>query len=241
LCHAWRSPPPRSQTMASWCGWRPPMGHPSPSQLLHLRAWSALCASPSPGVWSGPHWPACACTSPLRRRQRCGRANAPASPSRCSRPRRARPVVLVAAQTPGASRWVDRLAGMSAPSPSLLAACRGNPVLASILQARGIGAEAAATLLADPPAVPADPFLLPGVDRAVACLRDAARQRQVCAIVGDFDCDGLGGTALLAEGLGALGLEVRTLLPHRLRDGYGLATHHVEALAAEGIRMLMTV
>jgi single-stranded-DNA-specific exonuclease len=79
------------------------------------------------------------------------------------------------------------------------------------------------------------------VDCAVTRLRNAARQRQVCAIVGDFDCDGLGGTALLAEGLAAMGLGVRTLLPHRLRDGYGLATHHVETLATEGIRLLVTV
>lgn len=150
----------------------------------------------------------------------------------------AAPLVRRSRDTP---RWMDRPAGPAPPGAPLLAACGGNPVLAAILQARGLDAVRAADLLADPPAAPADPFLLPGVDDAVDCLRDAAREPRTCAIVGDFDCDGLTGTALLAEGLSRIGLDVRTVLPHRLRDGYGLSVQHVEALAAAGIRLLLTV
>jgi single-stranded-DNA-specific exonuclease len=140
-----------------------------------------------------------------------------------------------------APRWVDRATGVGAPPATLSAACGGNEVLAAILQARGLTVEHAATLLAEPAAALTDPFLLPDMDRAVACLRAAAATGQRCGIVGDFDCDGLTGTTLLAEGLATLGLAVQTLLPHRLRDGYGLAPQHVEQLAADGCRLLLTV
>lgn len=143
--------------------------------------------------------------------------------------------------TPATPRWVDRAPRDSRPSSRLLDTCHGNAVLASILQARGLTPDDAAALLDDTSASLADPFLFAGMDTAVACLRAAARQQQRCAVFGDFDCDGVAGTALLAEGLSTLGLPVSTLLPQRLRDGYGLAPHHVEQIAAEGSRLLVTV
>ena len=118
--------------------------------------------------------------------------------------------------------------------------CGGNSVLAALLHARGVAAAEAGALLGQPPAALADPFLLAGMEEAVSCLQAAARAEQPCVVFGDYDGDGLAATALLATDLARLGLRVQTLLPLR-QEGYGLAPHHVDTVAAAGVRLLVTV
>lgn len=144
---------------------------------------------------------------------------------------------------PDAARplWRDRPGVGRPPDAALLAACAGNLALASVLAARGLDGPAATALLRAEEQPQADPFLFGAMRRAVDRLRAAARAAEPCAVFGDFDCDGLTGTALLTEGLTSLGLPVTALLPSRRRDGYGLSPHHVETLAAGGLRLLVTV
>lgn len=60
-------------------------------------------------------------------------------------------------------------------------------------------------------------------------------------IVGDYDVDGVSSLALLRATLEACGVAVRTVVPHRMRDGYGIQTAHVEQAVAEGASLLVTV
>lgn len=60
-------------------------------------------------------------------------------------------------------------------------------------------------------------------------------------IFGDYDCDGITATVLLARYFYRRGIRPSLRLPHRLKEGYGLQTAAVEELASAGVRLLITV
>ena len=56
----------------------------------------------------------------------------------------------------------------------------------------------------------------------------AIHERQVIAVYGDYDADGVTATALLVDVLERLGGRVSPFLPHRLEEGYGLSDEGLE-------------
>lgn len=92
-----------------------------------------------------------------------------------------------------------------------------------------------------------DPFELEEMDRAVERVRQAARDGERVAVHGDFDVDGITGSALLHETLCALsvdGSRVRCeppFIPDRATDGYGVAGRMVREWADRGVTLLLTV
>ena len=86
-----------------------------------------------------------------------------------------------------------------------------------------------------------DPFLMRGMDRAVARLCAARDAHETVAIVGDYDVDGVTGTALLVVVLRACGIEVEPVLPNRLIDGYGFQEAQVERAKELGCGLIVTV
>jgi len=86
-----------------------------------------------------------------------------------------------------------------------------------------------------------NPFLLSDMHQAVARIYRALLSGENIAIYGDFDVDGIVGTALLAQGLSTLGGKVTPYIPHRLTEGYGLKTAALENLYREGISLVITV
>ncbi len=87
----------------------------------------------------------------------------------------------------------------------------------------------------------ADPSLLPDIQLAVARIYRALLSGETIAIYGDFDADGITGTALLVQGLSSLGGKVIPYIPHRLTEGYGLKTTALENLHQQGISLVITV
>jgi single-stranded-DNA-specific exonuclease len=85
-----------------------------------------------------------------------------------------------------------------------------------------------------------DPFLLAGMEEAVARLLDARDRKETVAIVGDYDVDGISATALLLAVFAACGIVARAVLPHRLREGYGFQAVHVERAQAQGCGLIVT-
>ena len=61
------------------------------------------------------------------------------------------------------------------------------------------------------------------------------------AVYGDFDADGITATALLVQGLSALGGKVVPYIPHRHHEGYGLQVAALEKLRKRGISLVITV
>ncbi|MDY0092227.1 MAG: single-stranded-DNA-specific exonuclease RecJ [Candidatus Vecturithrix sp.] len=87
-----------------------------------------------------------------------------------------------------------------------------------------------------------DPFLMSDMQNAVDLLRTAQRDHWRVMIVGDYDADGITGTALLSETFEALGIqEVICRLPHRIRDGYGFQPHIVQEAIRDHVDLIVTV
>jgi single-stranded-DNA-specific exonuclease len=131
-------------------------------------------------------------------------------------------------------------------SPSAIERLAGElqlaPLTARVLAQRGLGsAEAGRGFLRSSLASLPDPFLLPGMDRAVARLAAAVEAGERIAVHGDYDVDGITGTALLVETLRLLGAEVESHIPLRLKDGYGLSAEALQKAAAGGARVALSV
>jgi single-stranded-DNA-specific exonuclease len=86
-----------------------------------------------------------------------------------------------------------------------------------------------------------DPLLIPGMTEAVDRIEQAIRDKQAITVYGDYDADGIPGTALLVEALGRLGAEVDYLIPERELDGYGLSVGPIDRLARRGTGLIVTV
>ncbi len=113
--------------------------------------------------------------------------------------------------------------------------------MAWILVRRGLGdPEAAREFLAADGDL-GDPEAIDGVGAAADRLVEAIQRGERVAIHGDYDCDGVCSTAILAGALRARGGDVLTFLPSRFTDGYGVSEATVERLADEGARVLTCV
>ena len=138
-------------------------------------------------------------------------------------------------------RWESRIADADALTnladvPSL------HPLVARILVARGVNtADDAARFLSPSLSALHDPSLLRGMEAAVARLRAARRNRETVCIYGDYDVDGITGTALLVSFLRAVGIECRYFIPNRFDDGYGLGRDAIDRIAADGADLIVSV
>jgi single-stranded-DNA-specific exonuclease len=117
-----------------------------------------------------------------------------------------------------------------------------HPLLAQLLCNRGISEPSQVELfLSADKRLEADPFLLPDIHQAVSRTYQALLTGEEIAIYGDFDADGITATALLVQGISALGGKVIPYIPHRYREGYGLQVATLEKLRKQGINLVITV
>ena len=87
-----------------------------------------------------------------------------------------------------------------------------------------------------------NPFLMPDMEKAVDMIRHVQKDNRTVMIVGDYDADGITGTALLYEMCKAIGIQdVRCRLPHRIRDGYGCQPHIIQEAIRDGVDLVITV
>jgi len=118
----------------------------------------------------------------------------------------------------------------------------GSPILAQLLLNRQVmDAEGAQRFLSAPMKELHDPELLPGVNLAVELLLDAVREGKRICVYGDYDVDGVTGTAILLTCLKHLGAQVEFHVPHRLEEGYGLNSQTLSTLAERGVQLVVTV
>ena len=117
------------------------------------------------------------------------------------------------------------------------------PAFASILTRMGLDQEAAARQFLFPRLRNlGDPFAISGVCSAVDRIFLALDAGQKVVLYGDYDVDGVASVALLFRVLKAFGADVRTFLPHRLEEGYGLSEEAVQrCLATCSPRLLMAL
>ncbi|MEM6429994.1 MAG: single-stranded-DNA-specific exonuclease RecJ [Deinococcota bacterium] len=97
------------------------------------------------------------------------------------------------------------------------------PLLASVLWARGFRGDALSHLT--PPLTLTQ---IPDLEAAAARLEHALKHKKRILIHGDYDADGITGTAVLTLGLRELGGNVTPFIPHRVKDGYGISPNRVD-------------
>ena len=141
----------------------------------------------------------------------------------------------MAKEAPAAKQWRVR---PSAPIGSM-----GTPdippIVAQVLHNRGISDSPGLNSFLNPDLH--DPFLLSGMETACDRLYEAVQAGETIGVFGDFDVDGVTGTALVAEGLGDLGARVLPYIPDRLAEGHGLSEAAVLVLKESGVSVLVTV
>ena len=116
------------------------------------------------------------------------------------------------------------------------------PAIAQVLARRGIDTPQKLSALLDPPhRLPYDPLRITGMDIALKRLYAAVNNGERVGVFGDFDVDGVTGTAIIFEGLTSLGVPVTPYLPHRVDEGHGLSNAAIDSLAAQGVTLIVTV
>jgi len=86
-----------------------------------------------------------------------------------------------------------------------------------------------------------DPFAMVDMDKAADRVADAIINSEKIHIFGDFDADGVNGTAILLEALRAAGSDVSFSIPHRADDGHGVDAGVVRDVAASGCKLGISV
>jgi single-stranded-DNA-specific exonuclease len=124
----------------------------------------------------------------------------------------------------------------------LAAALNIAPLAARVLFARGFRDAAAARRFLHPSISDLhDPYLLKSMSEAVARLRRAIENKEPILLYGDYDVDGTSAVVILKKGLDVLGAISSFHVPHRLRDGYGMKSEVVDAAAAAGVKLIVSV
>ncbi|MCY4367300.1 MAG: single-stranded-DNA-specific exonuclease RecJ [Chloroflexi bacterium] len=123
-----------------------------------------------------------------------------------------------------------------------------SPAIARVLLARGIDSSEKLQLFLNPPhRLPHCPMRLEGMESALQLLNQTINSpstegtSKLVGIVGDFDVDGITGTAILTEVLTDFGLDALPYLPDRVAEGHGLSEEAVRYFSGLGARLIITV
>lgn len=120
----------------------------------------------------------------------------------------------------------------------------GLPLVPRVLAARGLEDGDRVRRFCDPRLTDLhEPHLMPGVDAAADRIARALRGGERIVIYCDYDVDGIAACAILWHVLKSLApdADVRTYVPHRLEEGYGLNAEALELLRREGANLVVTV
>ena len=83
--------------------------------------------------------------------------------------------------------------------------------------------------------------LFPELEKAVVRLHSAIKNKELIFVYGDYDVDGITGSAILWETIDYLGGFVLPYIPSRQSEGYGLHSEALEQLKKEGARVVISV
>ena len=86
-----------------------------------------------------------------------------------------------------------------------------------------------------------DPFGMADMQRAALRVVEALSAGEPIHIFGDFDADGVNGTAILVEALRAVGGDVSFSIPHRVDQGHGIGEEAVQRAVENGCRLGISV
>jgi len=112
-------------------------------------------------------------------------------------------------------------------------------LVAQVLGCRGIAVSEMAAFLAARPADAGPPMR--DLDRAVERLRRALATGERIVVYGDYDVDGIAGSAILVRVFRELGATVAAYIPNRYEEGYGINAAALRHLATDGAKVVVSV
>lgn len=116
-----------------------------------------------------------------------------------------------------------------------------DPVLARIIRNRGVeGAENIRKFLYGGKEEFYAPELLKDSEKGAELLLWAIAEKKKIRVIGDYDVDGICSTHILRSGLQRAGALVDAVIPHRMKDGYGLNDHLIYQAREDGCELLIT-
>ncbi|MEC2072125.1 single-stranded-DNA-specific exonuclease RecJ [Alkalihalophilus marmarensis] len=115
-------------------------------------------------------------------------------------------------------------------------------LVAQLLINRGIETpEAARTFLYTKEMTYHDPYLLKGMDKTVARIKEAIANQEKILIFGDYDADGISSTSVMIYTLNELGAVFDYYIPNRFTEGYGPNEPALRRAKEEGYTLVVTV
>ena len=116
----------------------------------------------------------------------------------------------------------------------------GQPPVSELLARRGIEDVDAAERFFHPSLRHLhDPFLMPGMDRAVARLNKAMGAKEKIMVYGDYDVDGTTAVALVYMFLRNYYSNIDYSIPTRAEDGYGISRATIDEAAERGFKLFI--
>lgn len=85
-----------------------------------------------------------------------------------------------------------------------------------------------------------DGKLLKDMDKAVEILAEKIDRMEKIRVIGDYDVDGICATYILKKGLSLCGACVDAVIPHRMKDGYGINEQLIREAYEAGIDTIVT-
>ncbi|TSC86315.1 MAG: single-stranded-DNA-specific exonuclease [Microgenomates group bacterium Gr01-1014_7] len=82
---------------------------------------------------------------------------------------------------------------------------------------------------------------IPGIEKAIKRIEEAIKNNEQIIVYGDYDVDGICGSAILYKALSSLGAKVLPYIPHREKEGYGLSKIGLEYTRDSGASLVITV
>ena len=84
------------------------------------------------------------------------------------------------------------------------------------------------------------PWELSGMKEGISFLQQAVACSEKIRVIGDYDIDGVCATYILLTGLKKIGANVDTVIPDRIKDGYGINEHLIDGAKKDGIQVIVT-
>lgn len=137
------------------------------------------------------------------------------------------------------ARWIEepRIEG----NQELAAKFQVSPLMVRLIRSRtGGGEEEVREFLHGDLSELAKPDRMKGVTEAVALLRKKANEGAHIRIIGDYDIDGVNATHILLTAFGRIGAKADTVIPDRIRDGYGINANLVREAKEAGVDVIVT-
>ena len=89
-----------------------------------------------------------------------------------------------------------------------------------------------------------DPYQMPDLEKAIARIKKALRNREKILIYGDYDVDGVTASTVMESALKLAGIDpaqIEIMLPDRFIDGYGMSPRLITRAKEDKITLVITV